>query len=212
MFQKFHNNVKLFYYICSMSYKKIENTLNQYEDWILTSNSDDGRKNSQDDEESICEKIKEIVGVKKNKTHNREKCDLYLLTGEDLKIVEPDNFTNTISFTKLAKMLNLKGNNNKTICKSYFKQKSLGQLKLVEDYQIVFLCKKTKKFKICSLTELPDNCIVVNPSNCIQTKIPDSTVLRNDDEKFNLVHGLFIEYINKRILTPAKEWELIING
>ena len=61
-------------------------------------------------------------------------------------IVEPENFTNTISFTKLAKMLNLKGNKNNTICKSYLKQKSLGQLKLVEDYQIVFLNKKTKKF------------------------------------------------------------------
>jgi hypothetical protein len=195
-----------------MSYKKIENTLNQYEDWVLTSNSDDGRKNSQDSEESICEKIKEIVGVKKNKTHNREKCDLYLLTGEDLKIVEPDNFTNTISFTKLAKMLNLKGNSNDTIRKSYTKQKLSGQLKLVKDYQIIFLNKKNKKFKICSLTELPNSCITVNPSNCIQTKIPDSIVIRTEDDKFNLVHNLFIEYINKRILNPAIEWGPIING
>jgi hypothetical protein len=195
-----------------MSYKEIENILNQYDDWYLTSVSDDGRRNSQDSEESICEKIKERVGVKKLKTRNREECDLYLLLGEDLKIVEPENFTNTISFTKLAKMLNLRGNSDTTIRKSYKKQKSLGQLKLVKDCQIVFLNKKSKKFKICSLTELPLSCIAVNPSNGIQTKIPDSTVIRNEEDKFNLVHDLFIEYINKRILNPAKEWGPIING
>jgi hypothetical protein len=195
-----------------MSYKEIENILNQYEDWDLISISDDGRRNSLDSEENICKKIKERVGVKKPKTRNREEYDLYLLLGEDLKIVEPENFTNTISFTKLAKMLNLKGNSNDTIRKSYTKQKLSGQLKLVNDYQIIFLNKKNKKFKICSLTELPTSCITVNPSNCIQTKIPDSIVIRTEDDKFNLVHNLFIEYINKRILTPAKEWGPIING
>ena len=195
-----------------MSYKEIENILNQYDDWDLTSISDDGRRNSQDSEESICEKITERIGVKKLKTRNREEYDLYLLLGEDLKIVEPENFTNTISFTKLAKMLNLKGNTNKEIRKSYTKQKLSGQLKLVKDYQIIFLNKKNKKFKICSLTELPINCITVNPSNGIQTKIPDSIAIRTEDDKFNLVHNLFIEYIHKRILNPAKEWEPIING
>ena len=195
-----------------MSYKEIENKLNQYDDWDLISNSDDGRRNSQDSEQNICEKIKERIGVKKHKTRNREEHDLYLILGEDLKIVEPENFTNTISFTKLAKMLNLSGNTNDAICKSYFKQKSLGQLKLVKDYYIIYLNKKTKKFKICPLTELPINCVTVNPSNGIQTKIPDSIIIRTEDEKFNLVHNLFIEYINKRILIPAKEWGPIING
>jgi len=195
-----------------MSYKEIENILNQYEDWYLTSISDDGRRNSLDSEENICKKIKERVGVKKPKTHNRDEYDLYILLGEDLKIVEPENFTNTISFTKLAKMLNLKGNSNDAIRKSYTKQKLSGQLKLVKDYQIIFLNKKNKKFKICSLTELPITCITVNPSNCIQTKIPDSIVIRTEDDKFNLVHNLFIEYINKRILNPAIEWGPIING
>jgi hypothetical protein len=195
-----------------MTYKEIEDKLNQFEFWSVTSLSDDGRRNSQDSEEDICKKINEIISVTKLKTRNREEFDLYLINGEDLKIVEPENFTNTISFTKLSRMLNLKGNNNHTICKSYYKQKSLGQLKLVKDYQIIFLNKKNKKFKICSLTELPIDCITVNPSNCIQTKIPDSIVLRNDEEKFKLVHDLFIEYINKRILNPAKKWGIIING
>jgi hypothetical protein len=195
-----------------MTYKEIEDKLNQFEFWNVTSLSDDGRRNSQNSEEDICKKINEIISVTKLKTRNREEFDLYLINGEDLKIVEPENFTNTISFTKLSRMLNLKGSNNDTICKSYHKQKSLGQLKLVKDYQIVFLNKKNKKFKICSLTELPTDCITVNPSNCIQTKIPDSVVLRNDEEKFKLVHDLFIEYITKRILNPAKKWGTIING
>lgn len=205
-------NCKVIHYICHMTYKEIENILNQYEDWDLTSISDDGRRNSQDSEQNICKKINKRIGVKKFKTHNREQFDLYMLNGEDLKILEPENFTNTISFTKLAKMLNLKGNNNNTISKSYHKQKSLGEIKLIDDYHIVFLNKKNKKFKICSLTELPMNCITVNPSNGIQTKIPEYLVERNYTEKFNLVHNLFIEYINKRILHPAKEWEMNING
>lgn len=195
-----------------MMYKEIENILNQYDDWDLTTISDDGRRNSQESEENICKKIEEIIGVKKTKTRNREAYDLYLLLGEDLKIVEPENFTNTISFTKLAKMLNLKGNTNDDIRKSYINQKLSGQLKLVKDYQIIFLNKKNKKFKICSLTELPISCITVNPSNGIQTKIPDSIVIRTEEDKFNLVHNLFIEYINKRILCPAKEWGPIIYG
>lgn len=195
-----------------MTYKEIENILNSHEDWDLIYTSDDGRRNSQDSEENICEKINKIFKVKKIKTRNREKHDLYLLNGEDLKIVEPENFTNTISFTKLAKMLNLKGNSNNTISKSYFKQKSSGEIKLIEDYHIIFLNKKNKKFKVVSLTELPMNCITVNPSNGIQTKIPEYLVERNDSEKFNLVHNLFIEYINKRILYPAKFWEMNING
>jgi hypothetical protein len=194
-------------------YKEIENRLNQSNrDWNLTSTSDDGRKNSQDSEPYITEQINEEFEPEKRKTSNREDYDIYLLMGEDLKIVEPENFTNTISFVKLSKMLNLKGKTNKKINKSYIKQKLSGQLKLIHDYYIIFLNKKTKKFKICLLTELPISCITVNPSNGIQTKIPDSIVIRTEEEKFNLVHNLFIEYINKRILTPAKEWESIING
>jgi hypothetical protein len=193
-------------------YKEIEDILNQHEDWDLMDISDDGRRNSQDSEDGICKKINTLIGINKTKTRNREEFDLYLISGEDLKIVLPENFTNTISFTKLAKMLNLSGNNNNSICKSYIKQKSSGQLKLVKDYQIVFLNKENKKFKICSLTELPNSCIAVNPSNGVQTKIPKSLVERTDSEKFDLVHRLFIEYINKRILIPAKNWENAING
>jgi hypothetical protein len=196
-----------------MTYKEIENKLNQYSDWDIPLISDDGRLNSQNAEIGISEKINTILGIIKTKKRNREENDLYILnSGEDLKIVEPDNFTNTICFTKLAKMLNLNGSNNNSIFNSYQKKKLLGEIKLVKDYQIIFLNKKNKKFIICSLTELPDDCITVNPSNCIQTKIPTLTVKRTDDEKFNLVHNLFITYINKRILDPAKKWESLING
>jgi hypothetical protein len=129
-----------------------------------------------------------------------------------IKIVEDGNFTNTLSFTKLASMLNLKGNNNKSIANSYKKQKECGGLKFVKDYTIIYFCKSTKKFTVCSLTELPLDCIAVNPSNGIQTKIPNKTVVRTNFEKFELIHKLFIEYIDKRILNPAKTWETLING
>lgn len=195
-----------------MNYKEIENKLNEYNDWVVLKGSDDGRKNSQDSEEDFCKKINERICVKKHKSKNREKYDLYLIDGEDLKILDPENFTNTISITKLASMLNIRGNSLKSIAKSYKKQKESNQLKLIQDYTIVFYCKKTQKFKICSLTELPKECIVVNPSNGIQTKIPNYTETRSDSEKFELVYGLFIEYINKRILNPAKTWENLING
>ena len=109
-----------------MNYKEIEETLNQYNDWNITSISDDGRVNSQDSEGFVCEKINSILGITKIKTSNREKYDLYIKGGEDLKIVEPNSFTNTISFTKLAKMLNLKGNNNNTIFESYQTKKNNG--------------------------------------------------------------------------------------
>ena len=195
-----------------MKYVEIENSLNQFNDWDIEVISDDGRRNSQDAEEKICKKINERLNISKTKTHNREASDLYLLEGEDLKIVEPGNFTNTISFLKLAKMLNLKGNNMSTVCNSYIDKKQKGEIKLVENYVIVFLDKKTKKFTICEITELPKECIAVNPSNGIQTKIPSSLVIRTNEEKFELVHNLFKEYINKRILIPAKKWETVING
>jgi hypothetical protein len=195
-----------------MKYIEIENSLNQFNDWDIEVISDDGRRNSQDAEDKICKKINERLNISKTKTYNRESSDLYLLEGEDLKIVEPGNFTNTISFLKLAKMLNLKGSNMNTVFNSYCDKKEKGEIKLVEDYVIVFLDKKTKKFRICEITELPKECIAVNPSNGIQTKIPSSLVNRNNQEKFELVHGLFIEYINKRILSPAKKWETVING
>lgn len=195
-----------------MEYKEVENILNQYNDWDILIVSDDGRRNSQESEEGICKKINERLNLNKIKTHNREENDLYISNGEDLKCVEPGNFTNTICFTKLAKMLNLEGKSNKSICKSYKNKKNKNEIKLVDDYQIVFFNKQTKKFLICSLTQLPLDCIVVNPSNGIQTKIPTSLIERTNDEKFNLVHNLFIEYINKRILIPAKDWENLING
>lgn len=195
-----------------MEYVEIENSLNQFNDWDIEVISDDGRRNSQDAEEEICKKINERLNISKTKTHNREASDLYLLEGEDLKIVEPGNFTNTISFLKLAKMLNLKGSNMNTVFNSYIDKKQKGEIKLVENYVIVFLNKKTKKFTICEITELPKECIAVNPSNGIQTKIPSSIVTRTNEEKFELVHNLFKEYINKRILNPAKKWETVING
>lgn len=195
-----------------MTLKEIENILNSNEDWSIKTNFDDGRRNSQDSEEEICDKINKIFKPNKIKKKNREEHDLYLTDGEDLKVVEPENFTNTISFTKLAKMLNLKGNSNESIFKSYMSKKNKKEIKLIKDYKIIFLNKLTKKFTVCCLTELPNECITVNPSNCIQTKIPKNLIERNDDEKFNLVHGLFIEYINKRILNPAKNWEIVLNG
>jgi hypothetical protein len=195
-----------------MDYKEVENILNQYNDWDILRVSDDGRRDSQDGEEEICKKINERLNLTKIKTRNREENDLYISNGEDLKCVEPGNFTNTICFTKLAKMLNLDGTNNKSISKSYKNKKNKNEIKLVSDYQIVFFNKQTKKFLICSLTQLPLDCIVVNPSNGIQTKIPTTSLIeRTNEEKFNLVHNLFIEYINKRILNPAKEWENLIN-
>jgi hypothetical protein len=195
-----------------MEYIEIENILNSFEDWTVPVISDDGRRNSQNAEEDICKIINDRLNVSKSKTHNREPKDLYILeSGEDLKIVEPENFTNTISFTKLAKMLNLNGNNDKSICKSYKHKKEKKDIKLIDDYVIIFLNKKTNKFTIVSLTELPEDCITVNPSNCIQTKIPSFKVQRTKEQKFNLVHNLFIEYINKRILNPAKEWEKLVN-
>jgi hypothetical protein len=195
-----------------MKYVEIENNLNQFDDWDIEVISDDGRKNSQYAEDEICKKINERLNISKTKTHNRESSDLYLLEGEDLKIVEPDNFTNTISPLKLSKMLNLKGGNMNTVFDSYIDKKQRGEIKLVEDYVIIYLNKKTKKFTICKITELPKECIAVNPSNGIQTKIPTSLVNRTNEEKFELVHNLFVEYINKRILNPAKKWETVING
>jgi hypothetical protein len=193
-------------------YKKYEDTLNSYDDWLLSNDSDDGRVNSLMSEKRIIESIVERLGLTKTKEGNRDDYDLYIKEGEDLKIVLPNNFTNTISFLKLAKMLNLEGSNNDTVCDSYEKQKNNNKIKLVKNYIIVFLNKKTKKFTICSLTELPIECITVNPSNGVQTKIPDYLVSRTDDEEFELVHSLFIEYINKRILIPAIKWGPLING
>jgi len=193
-------------------YKKYEDTLNSYDDWLLSNDSDDGRVNSLMSEKGIIESIVERLGLTKTKEGNRDDYDLYIKEGEDLKIVLPNNFTNTISFLKLAKMLNLEGSNNDTVCDSYEKQKNNNKIKLVKNYIIVFLNKKTKKFTICSLTELPIECITVNPSNGVQTKIPDYLVSRTDDEEFELVHSLFIEYINKRILIPSIKWGPLING
>ena len=40
-------------------------------------------------------------------------------------------------------MLNLKGSNNDAICNSYAKQKNSNEIKLVNNYIIVFLNKET---------------------------------------------------------------------
>jgi replication fork clamp-binding protein CrfC len=193
-------------------YKEYEDILNSYDDWLLSNDSDDGRVNSLMSEKGIVESIVERLGLTKTKEGNRDDNDLYIKEGEDLKIVLPNNFTNTISFLKLAKMLNLEGDNYNTIGHSYEKQKNNNEIKLVDDYVIVFLNKKTKKFTICSLTELPIECITVNPSNGVQTKIPTYLVSRTVDEKFELVHSLLKGYINKRILIPSKIWGPLLNG
>jgi len=132
-------------------YKKYEDTLNSYDDWLLSNDSDDGRVNSLMSEKGIIESIVERLGLTKTKEGNRDDYDLYIKEGEDLKIVLPNNFTNTISFLKLAKILNLEGSNNDTVCDSYEKQKNNNKIKLVKNYIIVFLNKKTKKFAICSV-------------------------------------------------------------
>ena len=193
-------------------YKKYEDTLNSYDDWLLSNDSDDGRVNSLMSEKGITETIVKRLDLTKIKEGNRDDYDLYMMEGEDLKIVLPNNFTNTISFLKLAKMLNLEGSDYDTVADSYAKQKNSNEIKLVNNYIIVFLNKKTKKFTICSLTELPIECITVNPSNGVQTKIPTYLVSRTDDEEFELVHSLFIGYINKRILIPSVKWGPLING
>lgn len=193
-------------------YKKYEDILNSYDDWLLSNDSDDGRVNSLMSEKAVVKLIVKRLGLTKTKKSNRDDYDLYIMEGEDLKIVLPNNFTNTISFTKLSRMLNLEGNNNDTICNSYEKQKNNNEIKLVNNYIIVFLNKETKKFTICSLTELPIECITINPSNGVQTKIPTYLVNRTDNEEFELVHSLFIEYINKRILIPSVKWRPLING
>lgn len=195
-----------------MNYKEVEDFLNANSDIILTTDSDDGRINSQQDERNVIEKINYVLGISKTKSGDRDVYDLHINDGEDLKIVEPNNFSNTVSFLKLARMLNLGGNNFKQIIDSYRLKKQNGEIKLVSDYVIVFLNKKTKKFTITSLTELPIKDIVVNPSNGIQTRIPTQRVERTYDEKFNLVHELFLTYMRKRVLDLAKQWENTING
>lgn len=40
-----------------MTYKQIEDSLNQFNDWDIKVISDDGRRNSQNAEEIICKKI-----------------------------------------------------------------------------------------------------------------------------------------------------------
>jgi len=193
-------------------YKEYEDILNSYDDWLLSKDSDDGRVNSLMSEKGIIESIVKRLGLIKIKKGNRDDYDLYIKEGEDLKIVLPNNFTNTISFIKLARMLNLKGNNYNTIGHSYEKQKNNNKIKLVDDYVIIFLNKETKKFTICSLTELPIECITVNPSNGVQTKIPTYLVSRTVDEKFELVNSLLEEYVNKRIVIPSKIWGPLLNG
>jgi predicted component of viral defense system (DUF524 family) len=194
-----------------MEYKKIENILNE-ETWEITNEHDDGRRNSLDSEDSIIKKINKLLSLEKTKQFNRESNDLYIFNGEDIKIVEPGNFTNTVSFLKMSKMLNLSGNNYNSVCNSYQEKKKKNEIKLHHDYTILYLNKKTKKFKIVLLTELPKECVTVNPSNGIQTKIPEYLVKRTEEEKFELVHNLFVEYINKRINIPSENWKRAFNG
>ena len=129
---------------------------------------------------------------------------MILSEGVDIKIVEPSNFTNTVSFIKLSKMINLCGNSYETVAKSYSDKKLKGELKLKSDYSILFFDKSTNKFKHVYLSEMSVSDAVANPSNCIQTKIPTTVVSRNDEEKFEFIHGLWKSYIYKRIVSPAE--------
>ena len=83
-------------------YKKYEDILNSYDDWLLSNNSDDGRVNSLMSEKGIVESIVERLGLTKTKEGNRDDNDLYIKEGEDLKIVLPNNFTNTILVSQSA--------------------------------------------------------------------------------------------------------------
>jgi hypothetical protein len=200
--------------------KEIVDILNTFNNYTLSNKSDDGRVNSLDSEDKLVEDIilnlSSISIIKvEGKSTNRDEHDLIfniydidgsliVSEGVDIKIVEPSNFTNTVSFIKLSKMINLSGNSYETVARSYSDKKSKDELKLTSDYSILFFDKSANKFKHFYLSEMSASDVVTNPSNCIQTKIPTGVISRTEEEKFEFIHGLWKSYIYKRIVSPAE--------
>jgi hypothetical protein len=200
--------------------KEIIDLLNTFSNYKLSNKSDDGRVNSLESEDKLVEDIilnlsnMSVIKVDGKSTNRDEhdltfkifdiNGDLLISEGVDIKIVEPGNFTNTISFIKLSRMINLSGTSYETVAKSYSDKKSKGELRLTNDYSILFFDKITNKFKHVYLSEMAPVDVVANPSNCIQTKIPTSVVIRSDEEKFEFIHSLWKSYIYKRIVSPAE--------
>lgn len=200
--------------------KDIVEYLNEFDNYTLSNDSDDGRVNSLNSEVGlvsvIITNLSKLSNIKiDSKISNRDEHDivinlydsnsnLLLKEGLDIKIVYPSNFTNTISFVKLSKMIGLSGSSYENIIPSYGKMITEGNLSLVSDYSILFFNKQTNKFIHCYLSEMTLSDVTANPSNCIQTKIPTSLVKRNDIEKVEFVHNLWKSYMKKRIIDPAE--------
>jgi hypothetical protein len=205
--------------------KEVVDYLNTFNNYQLSNSSDDGRVNSLTSEDLLVSTIEKNLSHYSNikvepKTSNRQEHDFVLslidnsgesifTEGHDIKIVEPSNFTNTVSFVKLSKMLNLDGMSYETVIKSYEKKSKACDIKLTQDYSILFFNKSTMKFFHCYLSEMPNNDVTTNPSNCIQTKLPTELVTRTEEEKFNFIHSLWKGYIYKRVVAPAKLCESI---
>ena len=101
--------------------KEIVEVLNTFNNYTLSNKSDDGRVNSLDSEDKLVEDIilnlSDMTSIRiDSKSTNRDEHDLVfnihdidgsliLSEGTDIKIVEPSNFTNTVSFIKLSKMI-----------------------------------------------------------------------------------------------------------
>lgn len=202
--------------------KDVVDYLNTFDNYRISSDSDDGRINSLRSEDSLVNSIMENLSNLPNvkvvgKTANRDENDFSLVIsddsgneifseGTDIKIVDPQNFTNTVSFVKLSKMINLSGNSYETVINSYNKQEDI---KLVSDYSILFFDKSKNRFVHVYLSEMTTTDVTTNPSNCIQTKIPTSIVSRTEKEKFDFIHSLWKSYIYKRVVAPAKLCESI---
>jgi hypothetical protein len=202
--------------------KEVVEYLNTFTNYKLSSASDDGRVNSLTSEDLIVTTIAENLSQLKNisvktKLTNRDENDFTLEIkddlgnvifneGTDIKIVDPQNFTNTVSFVKLSKMINVSGNSYETVIKNYNESQDL---KLTSDYSILFFDKTSNKFIHVYLSEMSKSDVTTNPSNCIQTKIPTSIIDRNSEEKFKFIHSLWKSYIYKRVVAPAKLCESI---
>ncbi len=202
--------------------KEVVAYLNTFNNYQISTASDDGRVNSLTSEDSLVKTITNNLSTITNidiisKTSNRDENDFNIVIkddlgniifseGTDIKIVDPQNFTNTVSFVKLSKMINLSGNSYETVIKNY---NSSTDIKLISDYSILFFDKTNNKFIQVYLSEMSKNDVTTNPSNCIQTKIPTSIILRTEEEKFNFIHSLWKSYIYKRVVAPAKLCESI---
>jgi hypothetical protein len=202
--------------------KEVVAYLNTFNNYQISTASDDGRVNSLTSEDSLVKTITNNLSTITNidiisKTSNRDENDFNIVIkddlgdvifseGTDIKIVDPQNFTNTVSFVKLSKMINLSGNSYETVIKNY---NSSTDIKLTSDYSILFFDKTNNKFIQVYLSEMSKNDVTTNPSNCIQTKIPTSIISRTEEEKFNFIHSLWKSYIYKRVVAPAKLCESI---